>query len=124
MKLTLIPLLFLLTSNLDYQPPALQQTSEPVKLSELFADLDKYKDQTVRVSGKCVKVNNNIMGKNWVHLQDGSGDELDLTITTQETVTVDSEVVFEGVIKTNVDIGAGYFYKVIMEEAQLVKTEN
>ncbi len=45
-----------------------------IQLVELFSDREKYKDKTVQVTGKCVKVNPMIMGRNWVHIQDGSGE--------------------------------------------------
>jgi hypothetical protein len=63
------------------------------------------------------------MGKNWVHIQDGSkdGDHFDLTITTLEKVAVDDVVTFEGTIAVNKDFGYGYAYELIMEDAKLVK---
>jgi len=88
-----------------------------IQLSELFSDREKYKDKTVQVTGKCVKVNSMIMGRNWVHIQDGSGDGLDLTITTTENVQLNDVVSFEGVITLNKDFGAGYQYDIIMENA-------
>jgi len=100
------------------------QSENPVKLSELFSDLKKYENKSIIVKGKCVKVNKNIMGKNWVHIQDGSGEGLDLTVTTQESVKVDSVVTFQGTISLNVDLGSGYFFEVIMENAKTVRTDN
>ena len=90
-----------------------------IKLSELFANQDKYKDKMIQVTGKCVKVNPMIMDRNWIHIQDGSGDGLDLTITTAAIVAVGDVVSFKGVIGLNKDFGAGYRYDVIMEKATL-----
>ena len=90
-----------------------------IQLAELFAEKENYKDKTVQVTGKCVKVNSMIMGRNWVHIQDGSGNGLDLTITTSENVRLNEIVTFEGVITLNKDFGAGYKYDIIMEEAKL-----
>ena len=75
------------------------------------------------MKGQVVKVNEEIMGKNWIHIQDGSGSaaDFDLTITTVEKVKVDDVVTFEGTISLSKDFGAGYFYEVIMEDAKLVK---
>lgn len=42
----------------------------------------------------------------------------DLTITTNEKVNVGDVITFEGKISLNKDFGAGYSYKVIMEEAK------
>ena len=61
------------------------------------------------------------MGKNWVHLQDGTGEpgNDDLLVTTQEEVAVGDVVVFEGTIVLNKDFGSGYSYEILMEEAKL-----
>ena len=89
--------------------------------SDLFNNPSDYNDKTIIVTGQCVKVNRNIMGKNWIHLQDGSKDandnNLDLTISTMEEVNIGDVVTFEGKIATNRDFGAGYRYDLIMEEA-------
>jgi len=90
-----------------------------VRLSNLFSNRAKYQGKVVMVTGKCVKVNPMIMGRNWVHIQDGSGNGLDLTITTAEHVHVDDVVSFEGLIALNKDFGAGYQYDIIMEQATL-----
>jgi hypothetical protein len=94
-----------------------------VQLAELFANKEKYKDKTVQVTGKCVKVNPMIMGRNWVHIRDGSGEGLDLTITTSENVQLNEVVTFEGIITLDKDFGAGYQYDIIMEQASL-KTDH
>ena len=92
------------------------------KISELLDTKEKYNGQTVRVSGKSVKVNNNIMDRNWIHIQDDSvNGEKDLTVTTTDNVSVGDMVVFEGVITLNKDFGSGYKYDIIMENARLVK---
>jgi len=90
-----------------------------IKLSELFSDPGKYAGKLIQVTGKCVKVNPKIMGRNWVHIQDGTGEGLDLTITTAGNVQIDDIVSFEGTISLNRDFGAGYKYDVIMEMAIL-----
>jgi hypothetical protein len=55
-----------------------------IKLSDLFSGKKTYEGKVVRITGKVTKFNGGIMGKNWIHLQDGSeyGDEYDLTVTT------------------------------------------
>jgi GW (Gly-Tryp) dipeptide domain len=90
-----------------------------VKLSYLVANIAKYDGKTVKVTGKCVKINPMIMGRNWLHIQDGSGKDLDLTVTTTEMVQLGSIVTLEGTIALNKDFGAGYRYDYIMEAAVL-----
>lgn len=94
-----------------------------IQLADLFSRREKYKGKTVQVTGKCVKVNPMIMGRNWVHIQDGSGDGLDLTITTSENVQLNEVVTFEGVIALNKDFGAGYKYDIILEQGKLKATQ-
>jgi hypothetical protein len=94
-----------------------------ITISELFANMKKYEGQTVRVKGKCVKLNNMIMNRNWIHLKDGTtkDKDLDLTVTTTENITLGEIVAFEGKIALNKDFGAGYKYEIIMEEAHLLQ---
>jgi len=90
-----------------------------ITIAELYSNRKKYKGKTVTVRGKVVKVNMAIMGRNWVHIQDGtsSGDSYDLTVTTNENVSVGDVVTFQGVIALDKDFTAGYVYDVIMEGA-------
>jgi len=89
----------------------------------LFADKAHWKGQRVQIKGKVVKVNAGIMGKNFFHLQDGSGKagSNDLTVTTQQDVHVGDIVVVTGLVTLDRDFGAGYSYPVILEEATVEK---
>ncbi len=92
-----------------------------ITLAELFENKNKYQNQKVKIKGKVVKVNKMIMGKNWIHIQDGTRDEnnFDLTITTLEEVEKGQILTFSGTITLDKDFGAGYFYIVIMEGAEI-----
>lgn len=92
-------------------------------IAQLFSGKEKYDHKKVKVKGKVTRFSKAIMGKNWVHLQDGTeyDGNFDLVITTDETVNVDDIVTFEGIIATDKDFGYGYFYSVLMEEAKIVK---
>jgi len=94
-----------------------------ISIAELFANKKKYQGKRVKIRGSIVKVNLFVMGKNWVHIQDGTsdGNDFDLTITTLEEVEKDQILTFEGIITLDKDFGAGYFYKVIMEEAVVIQ---
>ena len=105
--------------QISNEPVSAVTAEGSIKLSELFSDPEKYNGKVIQVSGKCVKVNPMIMGRNWIHIQDGSGERLDLTITTTQNVDVDAIVTFKGTIALNKDFGAGYKYDVIMEMATL-----
>ncbi len=94
-------------------------TEGVVKVSDILSNSAKYEGQVVRVKGRCVKINKMIMGRNWVHLEDGSVTGKDLTITTMNDVPVGSTVTMSGTIGLNRDFGAGYKYEVIMEDAKV-----
>ena len=79
--------------------------------------------KTVSAQGKVVKVNNGIMQKNFLHLQDGTGAEgsNDITVTSTETAAVGDEVTITGTLVIDRDFGAGYTYPVIIEQATISK---
>ena len=85
----------------------------------LFAESAQLNTQTVSLRARVVKVSQNIMGKNWITLQDGTGTEPDnkLVTTSSELVSPGDLVIARGILRKDVDIGAGYKYKVLLEEA-------
>lgn len=90
-------------------------------IGELYKNAAEYNNKTVKVRGQVVKVNSDIMDRNWVHLMDGTKGEnrSDLTFTTKEIVKVGDTVTFEGVLAIDREFGAGYVYPVIVENAVL-----
>ncbi len=92
---------------------------------ELYSQGKALDKKRVRVRAKVVKVSPNIMGKNWIHLQDGSGDPAkgthDLVVTSQEKPVIGEIVVVEGVLAADKDFGAGYRYDVIIEKGAFKK---
>ncbi|MGE5395564.1 MAG: GW dipeptide domain-containing protein [Candidatus Saccharibacteria bacterium] len=96
---------------------------EGLTIAKLYADRQNYEGKNIKMKGQVTKINEGVMGKNWVHIQDGTNDSgnFDLTITTNDVVKMDDVVTFEGPIHLKKDFGYGYFYEVIMEDAKLVK---
>jgi hypothetical protein len=92
-------------------------------VAEVHTKSVELKDKPVVVAGKVVKYNAGIMGKNWIHLRDGSGDASkdtnDILVTTQAQAKVGDVVTASGIVRTNKDFGAGYTYKVLIEDAAL-----
>ena len=99
-----------------------------VTVSSLYAEPKSFADKTVTVKGKVVKVSPKIMGKNWVHVQDGSGSEenrdYDITVTTMDLPATGDTVVVTGTAHANRDFGAGYKYDMIIEDARVVVEAN
>ena len=92
-------------------------------IEEIFAKRDALQDKTISVSGQVVKVSTGIMGHNWVHIKDGSGENgaNKLVVTTKDDVEIGDVVTFTGVFHNNVDFGGGYQYAVILENASIKK---
>jgi hypothetical protein len=94
-------------------------------VKEIFEKTNQLAGKKVQVHGKVVKFSPMIMGKNWIHLQDGTGNPMqnshDLVITTIETIEVDKIVTIEGTLAAEKDFGAGYKYAAIIEDASIVK---
>ncbi len=94
-------------------------------VAEIIGKSAALKDKPVLVRAKVVKYNPGIMGKNWIHLRDGTGSEADNSndiIATSLNETKPGDVVtVKGIVRTDKDFGSGYAYKVIIEEAVLQK---
>ena len=93
-------------------------------VEEIFTKAEELNGKTVVVKGKIMKVSPRIMGRNWIHIQDGTGDPSanthDLVITTDLEPDADWDIItMEGVLTANKDFGSGYSYKVIIEEAKI-----
>jgi hypothetical protein len=93
-------------------------------ISEVWAQKAKLKDGKVTVRGKVVKSTGGVLGKNWLHLQDGTGAagaDNDITVTSASTAAVGEVVTVQGVVHLDKDFGAGYAYPVIIEDATVTK---
>ncbi len=92
-------------------------------VAEVVGDAAAWSGKEIAVRGHVVKYMSAIMGKNWLHVQDGTGADgsNDLTVTTDATVAVGDIVVVRGVLATDRDFGSGYSYAVIVEDAAVTK---
>lgn len=93
-------------------------------VSELYAKGSKLHNKNVTVRGQVVKVSAGIMDRNWIHLQDGTGDRKkgthNLVVTSDDIPAVGDVVIVSGTLARNKDFGAGYSYKVIIEKAKII----
>jgi hypothetical protein len=94
-------------------------------VAEIMTKPADLKDKPVLVRGKVVKYSPGIMGKNWIHLRDGTGSAADKTndvlVTTTEQAKVGDVITAKGVVRVDKDFGAGYTYKAMVEDATLQK---
>ena len=92
-------------------------------VEEIWTQRSALKEKSVTVKGQVVKFSPGIMGRNWIHLRDGTGsgdkNTNDVTITTQDDVKVGDLVTVKGTIRLDKDFGAGYAYPVIVEDAKV-----
>jgi hypothetical protein len=90
-------------------------------VADIWTQRTQLQDKRVAVRGKVVKATNGVMGKNWLHLRDGTGEGAtsDITVATEQTAGVGDTVLVSGTVHLDRDLGAGYHYDVIVEDAQL-----
>jgi hypothetical protein len=100
-------------------------SSEGKTVAGVFAERASLKDRQVAVRGTVVKFLPGIMGRNWLHLKDGSGSsgakDDDLTVTTADTARVGDEVLVRGTVRLDRDFGMGYAYPVLIEDGRISK---
>lgn len=107
-------------------PPASGSIKKPEhakNISELFAQSDRLNNKEILLKAKVMKVSRNILGKTWVTLQDGTGTVPDNAIiaVTADDAQIGDILTVKGILKTNVNLGAGYQYKALIDEATLSK---
>lgn len=93
-----------------------------VSIASLLANASSYKEKPAIVRGKVTKFTGGVMGKNWIHIQDGTTykGKFEIVITTDAEAHVGDVLSFEGPVTLNKDFGYGYFFEVLMENAKLV----
>jgi hypothetical protein len=92
-----------------------------IRIADIVSNPAKYKNQSLQVSGKCVKINANIMDRNWIHIKDGSRDDYDFVVTSDKAIPVGHTITFKGKLTLDKDFGAGYKYDIILENGILVE---
>ena len=92
-------------------------------VAEVVSGAAANKDKSVTIRAQVVKVTAGVLGKNWIHLQDGSGSAdkgtHDILATSTEEAKVGEVVTVKGTVKTDVDIGSGYKYAVLVADAKI-----
>ncbi len=108
------------TAGVDFK--GLKKAEGGKTVEEILGNTKTLSGKEVKVRGKVVKFNAEIMGKNWIHLQDGTGaaGSNDLTITTSSMAKVGDTVLVTGKLTLDKDFGYGYKYAAILEDAKVV----
>ncbi|MDY0292153.1 MAG: hypothetical protein RBR02_07425 [Desulfuromonadaceae bacterium] len=92
-------------------------------LAEVLAQAEQLAGKEISIRAKVVKFSPNIMKTNWIHIQDGSEGNPDLTVTSASTVGVGDTIVVKGILEQDQDFGYGYKYDLIIQNAD-VSMEN
>jgi|AMFO01.1.fsa_nt_gi hypothetical protein len=92
-----------------------------VRIADIHGRKAELSGKTVLFRGKVVKYTPAVMGKNWLHVQDGSAEGAagDITVTTTASAQVGQTVLVRGTLAVDKDFGAGYRYDVIVEDADV-----
>ncbi|MCU7796113.1 MAG: hypothetical protein KZQ73_15215 [Candidatus Thiodiazotropha sp. (ex Semelilucina semeliformis)] len=106
-------------------PGEIPPLPDGMTIANIMAQATQLNEQSVSVRARVIKVSPNIMGKNWITLRDGTGTAPDdkLIATSKEMVSPGELVIVKGVIKNDIDIGSGYQYKVLLEQAEFSESE-
>lgn len=94
-------------------------------IESINKDKDALVGKQVTFQGKVVKVNNGIMQRNFIHVQDekASGDTNKLIATSNQTAAVNQNVKVTGKVTLNRDFGMGYSYPLLIEEATVTPAQ-
>ena len=94
-------------------------------VAEIIGAKAELKGKAVLLRGKVVKFTPDVMGKNWIHLRDGTGEAAkgtnDILVTTNDESKVGNVILVKGVVRTDVNLGSGYVYAVMVDEGTLQK---
>jgi len=111
------------TANPDLSLTGIKPADGGKTIAQIFADSAKLAGKPVAVRGRVVKYNAMILGKNWLHIRDGSGsagkNDQDLTITTTSPARLGDIVLVTGILSTNKDFGYNYKFDVMLDGAQV-----
>jgi hypothetical protein len=113
------------SSSVEVKPTDRAKGPTGRTVAEVIGQRTALAGKTVRVHATVVKITPGVLGRTYLHLRDGSGDAAagtnDVTVTTQATPVVGSQVVLEGVVALDRDIGSGYRFPTLIEDASVVE---
>lgn len=117
------------TETISYEVAATKKNKKAKKyapsvevscIANLVENKKNYADKLVIIKGEITKNSSGIMGRNWLHIKDGTSylGKDDLVVTTEQDFKIGDKVIFEGLFSLDKDFGSGYFFEVILEDAK------
>ena len=113
--------LALITEKVEKSP---YQQAGSLSVKEAWEKRAELNGKSITIRAKVVKASSGILNRNWVHLQDGTGEENEvgrIVFTSNELPKVGDVVTATGVVSVDKNFGSGYIYKIIVEEAKFTK---
>lgn len=96
-------------------------------IEEIYAKKEELSQKTITVRAIVVKFMPQIMGKNWIHIQDGTGSaekgNNDIAVSTLENAEIGEEVIIKGTLGIDKDFGMSCAFGALIEEASVKKVE-
>ncbi|WP_041961974.1 hypothetical protein [Sulfurospirillum cavolei] len=95
-----------------------------LSVKEAWEQRTQLSGKSVTIRGKVVKASSAILGRNWIHIQDGTGENREvgrIVFTSQESPKVGDIVTATGIVAVDKNFGSGYIYKIIVENATFTK---
>jgi hypothetical protein len=110
-------------SSIPKEEINIEPAADGMSLADIFKNAENLKGKTIKVKGKVVKVSQQIMNRNWIHIQDGTqyNGNYDLVVTSDDMAEVGEIITAEGILSKDKDFGSGYVFNFIIEEAKIIK---
>ncbi len=107
--------------TLQKEEISIQPAANGKTVAQIFEQKEILNGKAVIVKGKVTKYNEAILDKNWIHIQDGTNanGEFDLLVTSKDVTKVGDIIIAKGKLALNKDFGAGYSYKILIEDAAI-----
>ena len=95
-------------------------------IEEIYSKKEELSQKTITVRAIVVKFMPQVMEKNWIHIQDGTGSvekgNNDISVSTLDTAEVGDEVIIKGTLGTDKDFGMSCAFGVLIEEASITSS--
>jgi len=108
----------------DVKPVSRADGPNGKTVAEVIAQRKDLTGKAVRVHATVVKSTPGVLGRTYLHLRDGSGDAAagtnDIAVTTEATPAVGDTITVDGIVAVDRDVGAGYRFPTIVENAKIL----
>jgi hypothetical protein len=106
---------------LEIELKRINKVNGSISIKEVVQNAASLEGEEIQITGECTKLNANIMGRNWIHLKDGTLDNYDFVVTSDQAIPEGHVVTLKGTVARNRDFGSGYRYELLIENASVVR---